>query len=144
MTRYETDVIAWANEQAALLRSGNLELIDIEHLAEEIEDVGKSEARELANRWALLLTHLLKWKYQPIRRGTSWQLTIKEQREMIKRRIQRTPSLRSSLKDTEWLDDAWTDAKYQAAKETEMAYDVFPESNPWTEAQILSNEYFPD
>ena len=52
-TRYETDVVAWASEQAALLRSGKLSEIDIEKIAEEIEDVGKSEQRELASRMAV-------------------------------------------------------------------------------------------
>jgi hypothetical protein len=42
-TDYETDVIAWANEQARLLRAGLFSQLDIEHIAEEIEDVGKSE-----------------------------------------------------------------------------------------------------
>jgi hypothetical protein len=49
-------------------------------MAEEIEDVGKSEQRELENRMAILLAHLLKWQYQPARRGASWQKTIKVQR----------------------------------------------------------------
>lgn len=37
-TRYEQDVVLWAKEQAALLRSGQLSALDIEHIAEEIED----------------------------------------------------------------------------------------------------------
>jgi len=41
-TRYETDVVAWANEQAALLRSGKLSEIDIEKIAEEIEEAGQA------------------------------------------------------------------------------------------------------
>jgi hypothetical protein len=60
---YEQDVIAWANQQARLLRSGQFVALDIEHLAEEIEDVGKSEQREPVNRLALLLAHLLKWHF---------------------------------------------------------------------------------
>jgi Domain of unknown function DUF29 len=64
-TAYEKDIIAWSKEQANLLRSGKFSAIDIEHIAEEIEDVGKSEQRELANRMAVLLSHLLKWQYQP-------------------------------------------------------------------------------
>lgn len=75
-TAYETDVIAWANEQARLLRAGLLSQLDIEHIADEIEDVGKSEKREIRNRMALLLAHLLKWQYQPIYRGNSWIRTI--------------------------------------------------------------------
>ena len=61
-TRYETDVVAWANEQAALLRAGKFSALDIEHIADEVEDVGKSEKRELASRMAVLLSHLLKWQ----------------------------------------------------------------------------------
>jgi len=61
---YENDIIAWANEQAFLLRSGNFSTLDIQHIAEEIEDVGKSEQREIANRMAVLIAHLLKWQYQ--------------------------------------------------------------------------------
>jgi hypothetical protein len=67
MHTYDADIIAWANEQAHLLRSGRFDCLDIAHLAEEIEDVGKSEQRELAHRMAVLLSHLLKWHYQPAR-----------------------------------------------------------------------------
>ena len=62
---YDADIIAWANEQARLLREGQFSKLDIEHIAEEIEDVGKSEKRELRNSMAVLLAHLLKWQYQP-------------------------------------------------------------------------------
>lgn len=64
---YDTDIVAWAQEQARLLRAGRFDALDIEHIAEEIEDVGKSEQRELENRMAVLLAHLLKWQHQPDR-----------------------------------------------------------------------------
>ena len=37
--------------------------------------MGRSEKRELVNRLAVLLMHLLKWRYQPNLRGKSWRLT---------------------------------------------------------------------
>jgi len=40
---YDNDVMAWANEQARLLRARRFDALDIEHIADEIEDVGKSE-----------------------------------------------------------------------------------------------------
>jgi hypothetical protein len=52
---YEKDIVAWANEQASFIRAGRFELLDLEHIAEEIEDVGKSEQRELENRMVVLL-----------------------------------------------------------------------------------------
>jgi hypothetical protein len=142
-TSYEKDVVAWANEQAALLRAGKFSALDIEHIAEEIEDVGKSEQRELASRMALLLAHLLQWQYQPGRRGSSWQRTIKEQRLAIGVVLRKTPSLKNSLSEPDWLTGAWSDAVSKAAEETGL--DVFPETCPWSmEQQVLSPEFLPE
>ena len=49
---YDDDGILWAEEQARALRERDFSKLDIEHLADEIEDVGRSEKRELANRVA--------------------------------------------------------------------------------------------
>jgi hypothetical protein len=68
---YHGDIIAWASEQARLLRTGQFSKLDIERVAEEIEDVGKSERRELENRMAALLAHPLQRECQPSRRGNS-------------------------------------------------------------------------
>ncbi len=68
-TSYDDDIIVWATEQARLLREGQFTQLDIAHLIEEIEDVGKRERRELASRMAILLAHLLKWQSQPARRS---------------------------------------------------------------------------
>ncbi|WP_247539175.1 DUF29 domain-containing protein [Ralstonia pseudosolanacearum] len=141
-TSYEKDVVVWAREQAALLRSGRLSDIDIRHIAEEIEDVGKSEQRELASRMAVLLAHLLKWQYQPGRRGSSWQRTIKEQRRAILARLHRTPSLQPMLADPDWQEEIWADAVSAAVDETGL--DVFPEEWPWSPEQVLSPEFYPE
>ncbi len=139
---YEKDIVAWANEQASFIRAGRFDLLDIEHLAEEIEDVGKSEKRELASRMALLLSHLLKWQFQSGRRGASWQRTIKEQRKAITLEIKSTPSLKVSLNDSDWLAKIWADAVAKAVDETGL--DVFPEACTWTTEQILDQEFFPE
>ena len=141
-TTYEQDVVAWANEQAALLRAGKLSAIDIEHIAEEIEDVGKSEQRELASRLAVLLAHLLKWQFQPGRHGSSWQRTIKEQRRAISVALRKTPSLKNSLSDPDWVTGAWADAVSKAVDETGL--DIFPETLPWPIDQVLSPAFYPD
>lgn len=143
MVTYETDIMAWANEQANFLRSGNFAALDIEHLAEEIEDVGKSEQRELANRMAVLMAHLLKWEFQPARRGSSWELTIKEQRRAITRRLKNTPSLKNSLTNSEWLADVWLDARLSAEKETQIDFDKFPENCHWSLDFILAENGLP-
>jgi hypothetical protein len=73
---YEHDFYAWANEQAALLRAGELAQADIEHIAEEIESMGKTEKRELVSRLRVLMLHLLKWRFQPLGRTASWEASI--------------------------------------------------------------------
>ncbi len=140
---YETDIVAWANEQAWLVRNKKFELLDIEHIAEEIEDVGKSEQRELTSRMAVLLCHLIKWQYQPARQGASWEATIKTQRRRVKRRLNQTPSLKKCLQDSEWIADAWDDARDAAEKETGISFEKFPEQCPWTIEDILSEQWFP-
>lgn len=136
---YETDIVAWANEQARLVRTGQFELLDVEHIAEEIEDVGKSEQRELASRMVILIAHLLKWQFQPERQGRSWQITIRNQRRAIQLHLTQVPSLKARLDDAEWLEIVWGDAVYQASKETGL--DDFPETCLWSIENILSDEW---
>jgi len=139
---YETDVVAWANEQARLLRAGRFDLLDIENIAEEIEDVGKAEQRELMGRMAVLLAHLLKWQYQPERRGNSWRRTIQIQREQLRRALKKTPSLKTFFADEEWWESVWGDAWVGAARETGL--DNFPETCPRTFAEITDDNWLPE
>jgi hypothetical protein len=140
-TRYKDDVIAWANEQAAFLRAGKFDALDIEHIADEVEDVGKSEQRELETRMALLLAHLLKWTFQPERRGTSWETTIRNQRKAVAMRLRNTPSLKADLADAEWWDVTWGDAVYQAEKETGLK--DLPRVCPWSLDEIMDAGFLP-
>ncbi len=138
---YDQDIVAWADEQARLLRARRFELLDIEHLAEEIEDVGKSEQRELTSRMAVLLAHLLKWQYQASRRGASWEVAIRTQRRGILRRLDETPSLRAKLNQPAWWSGVWDDGVAQAAQETGLA--DFPETCPWSAEQVLALSWYP-
>src|SRR5665213_2553937 len=140
-TAYETDVVAWSKEQAALLRAGRLSALDIEHIADEVEDVGKSEQRELASRMALLLVHLLKWRHQPERRGKSWEFTVREQRRAIVLHLEDVPSLRVTLGNPRWFAAVWSDALAKAAEETGLT--SFPETCPWSQAEILDPDFLP-
>ncbi len=116
-TPYDKDVILWSEEQSRLLRARRFSELDLEHLADEIEDVGRSEKRELANRMALLIAHLIKWKSQPDNRTSSWRATINDQRKRIALAIKETPSLKAVMRVPDWQEDVWLDARSQARKE---------------------------
>jgi len=141
-TAYQNDFYSWTREQARLLREGRLAELDIEHLSEEIEDMGKSEQRALGSFLETLLIHLLKWAYQihyPYKR--SWQLTILEQRKRILRQLKNNPGLKPTL--SEAMADAYDLARLGAERETGIPSDVFPERCPWTFEQIADPDFWP-
>jgi len=140
-TAYEDDVAAWALEQVALLRAGQWGLLDIDHIAEEIEDMNISHRHQLAHRLAILMAHLLKWKYQSDRRGASWRNTIRNQRDKIGKLLKQMPSLRRLLEDPEWDQEVWDDAVDLAGREANLT--GLPKAREWGFGQILSADYFP-
>jgi hypothetical protein len=143
-TSYDKDVILWSEQQARLLRAGRFAELDIEHLADEIEDVGKSEKRELASRMAVLLAHLLKWSSQPEVRSNSWRSTIVVQRKRVALAIKATPSLKAVMRDPDWREDVWLDALEQAQKETGLALEDLPAACPWTMEQAAEQDFWPE
>ncbi len=139
---YDRDFFAWSKEQADLLRTGRYGRLDVQHLVEEIEDLGKRERRALESRLAILLGHLLKWQFQadyPNRK--SWRATINTQRRAIARLLKENPSFRPGLGIV--IQDAYRDGVDLAVAETPYDYDVFPFKCPWNEAQILT-DYWPE
>ncbi len=143
-TSYDKDVILWSEEQARLLRARRFAEVDIEHLADEIEDVGKSEKRELASRMAVLLAHLLKWSRQSENRTPSWRSTIIIQRKRMALAIKETPSLKAVMRDQDWQAAVWLDALAQACKETGLAEEDLPEICPWMIDQVVDPEFWPE
>lgn len=67
---YEKDIVAWADEQASLLRAYSRETvlsnaIDWDHIAEEIETVGRTETRVVTSAIRLVFLHLMKLALLP-------------------------------------------------------------------------------
>ncbi|MFS8775467.1 DUF29 domain-containing protein [Synechococcus sp. R65.1] len=142
MQLYERDFYAWTQEQATLLRSGRLEQLDTEHLAEEIEALGRQERRELVNRLGILLGHLLKWQFQPQLRGKSWQATIIEQRQDIQELIAESPSLKSYL--AEAMEKAYRKGLLLVVRETPLSLQDLPDQCPYTFEQVMDPSFYPE
>ena len=142
MSTYETDFYGWVFDQAEFLKAGRFVDLDLEHLIEEIESMGRREKRTLESRLIVLLQHLLKWQYQPMRRGRSWQSTIKVQRNRMIEVVEDNPSLKPKI--PEILHTAYSSAVLGAASETGLDENVFPEQCPWSYAQVCDNTYYPD
>jgi Domain of unknown function DUF29 len=141
-SEYDKDFYAWSLHNAALIREGKLSEVDLEHVAEEIEDMGKNNRRELMSRLAVLLAHLLKWRFQPERRGNSWKYTIKRQRFEVQDLLKESPSLKYEL--AKQLDHAYEKALITAVEETGLSQNTFPETSPFSLTEALDGNFFPD
>ncbi len=138
---YEQDFYAWLLKNAHLIRTKQFADIDVENIAEELESMGRSEKRELVNRLAVLLAHLLKWLHQPERRSNSWKYTIEEQRRAVEELLAESPSLKYQLKEK--INNAYLKAVLIAARETGIAKDRFPINCPFTWQQIVDDDFWP-
>src|SRR3954469_5747116 len=139
---YDTDFAEWTRHNAELLRSGRASEADLEHIAEEIEDMGKREQRSLHNRFVRLIEHLLKGQYQPGRRGSSRSRTIVVQRIGIQRLLSANPSFRAALPEV--VAEAYADATRIVSAVTYQSRTDFPASCPFSIEQLLDESYMPD
>lgn len=146
---YHTNYAAWARRNAELLRAGRYDELDIDHLLDELSDMGKSDRDELESRLLILLTYLLKWEYQYTTLaerwrefdGRSWRSTIVEQRKQIAVRLRKSPGLKPLVGEA--IATAYPDAVDLAHKETGLPIQTFPECCPYSPAQILDDDYPP-
>ncbi len=138
---YESDFYAWAMQQAALLRERRLDAADIDNIAEEIESMGRGEKRELVNRLAVLLLHLLKWQFQPGFRSPSWNATVREQRLRLRSHLKDNPSLKTRFDET--FAEAYELAVIGAARETGLPESAFPKAPPYGVEQAVDDAFWP-
>jgi uncharacterized protein DUF29 len=139
---YEDDFLAWTQEQARLLRAGEIAQLDAANVAEEIEDMGRSIRHQLRNRLAVLTMHLLKWRYQPGYRSPSWSGTIKEQRDQIDDLLEESPSLRPLI--VQEVAKIYRRAVNKAVAETGLPEASFPTECPFTPDSILAEGFLPE
>ena len=141
-TAYAGDYYAWVQEQVAALKAGQFDLLDLDNLAEEVGDLAISVKREIRSRLKVLLIHLLKWRFQPARRSSSWEATIVDQRNELLDELSESPSLRRYA--TEILQRQYSAARLGAAGETRLSKNVFPPDCPFAIADILNPDFFPE
>ena len=141
---YEQDFYTWTQEQAALLRKGAVQELDLANLAEEIESLGISQKHALASHLRNLVMHLLKWQYQPSGRltGHSWQSSIINARDEIATLLEDVPSLQPQV--AALLTRRYPAARRLAHSETDLPLATFPAACPWTPEQVLEADFWPE
>ena len=143
LATYETDFYLWTQQQAELLRQGQFNRVDLdlENIAEEIESMGRREKHSIRSYLFNVIMHLLKWQYQPQRRGTSWRSSIYNGRDQIEELLEENPSLRAQLGVI--VEKSYPNARRLAANETGLPLSTFPDVCPFTVEQI-TGDWWPD
>ena len=139
---YQQDFYGWLKATACLVREGRFTDVDTEHVAEELEGMGRTEKRELINRLAILLTHLLKWQYQPVRRSRSWQNTLTVQRSDLLDLLEDSPSLLNEIAPA--IQKAYKKALLLVEEETGIGAGSLPPVSPFSFDQIADSEFLPE
>lgn len=139
---HDRDFYTWCRQQAALVRARRLGSIDWDNIAEELDSLGSELEHALESSYALLLMHLLEWRYQPQRRSRSWRSTIVRERNNVRRRLKRDPGLKGKMQ--ELFSDAYDDARKQAAAETGLPLATFPVDCPFTMEEVMDEDWWPE
>lgn len=126
---YDRDFYGWIQAQITALDDRQWQNLDVVHLIEELDALGKQQQRELCHRLGILLGHLLKWQYQPQRRSRSWLATIRVQRRDIGRLLAESPSLQAYWPQAVAI--AYENGRDLAMGETNLPATTFPATCPY-------------
>jgi hypothetical protein len=136
---YDEDFFEWTRRNAELLRSGQVRQSDVAHIAEEIEDLGKQDLKELHRRARALLAHLSIWQVRSGKRSAL--LSITTERVELHGLLKQSPSLKSRLANE--LPDTYAKALRLAVARTDLQRGQFPAECPFTVEQILDLDFLP-
>jgi len=131
---YATDETGWLEATATLVDQGRYEQVDHQHLAEFLRDMAARDRREVLSRLEVLLTHLLKWEYQPKQRCRSWLASMIEQQHRLTDLVA-SGSLKRHAEES--FEKAFARAAAAAAAQTGMPQQTFPEACPFSLDEAL-------
>ena len=134
---YENDETGWLEQMSKLINERRYGELDYRHLGEFLLDMAKRDRREVLHRITTLLTHLLKWDYQPRKRSRSWRMTILTQRHELQDLLESRTLENHAL---EIMPKAYARAIKEAAAETGLADHRFPKDCPYTLDDLLSED----
>ena len=144
--RYDDDYYAWTQYQAGVLRTMRRtdNRLDRELVAEEIEDLGKSERDAVRSQIVRIIEQLLKLQYSPvIDPRFDWMASIVDARRMLADKI--TATLRADVERT--LPQLYSDGCELAAiglRKFGENVEILPAACPYTLQQIRERGRYPE
>jgi hypothetical protein len=138
---YNQDYYQWIQKTVKLLEQRNFQELDLDNLIEEIQDLALNEKQTIETNLIVVLKLLLKWQYQPEQHSGKLKASIRRHRYQIRDDLKVSPSLKTHLSEI-WLE-SYQEARQQAADETDLSVEIFPEKCPYTIENILNTDYLP-
>lgn len=141
----DSDFAAWICDQVSALKEGRFADLDIDDLADEVESLAKRDFRKLRSYLRVILTHMLKWDWQPEMRDVSWRKSINASRERVWGELASSPSFRPRV--AEAVKQVFEAARLKAWEETGVfRLEREPKSCPysWNEIMFRPHELEPD
>jgi hypothetical protein len=138
---HDDDFYAWSKAQADLLRGGRYAELDLEHLIEEVDDLGESLYRSAGSRIRTIIEHLLKLQHSPSRDPRpGWVEAVMTQRSDLEDEL--TTSLRPRIEQA--LARTYDQARRNTAAALrehgeQPAADALPATCPYTLDQITGD-----
>jgi Domain of unknown function DUF29 len=148
---YERDLQLWIDQTIQQLKNREFGSLDVEHLIEELVDLGRAEKNALKSNLTILLAHLLKLLVQhdvPDSMKGSWYSSVLEHRQRVLDNLDDTPSLKNLLLET--VEKAYSSGRKLAIKEGNLAKfgirvpaeSEYPTSCPFSIDQILNEDFY--
>jgi hypothetical protein len=144
--QYDQDFYTWTQEQAVLLKEGRFDLLDIPHLVEELDSMGKSQISEFASQLGIIIDHLLRLKVQTDRSEAherSWRTTIRVQREDLADHLDENPGLRNPEIIARAMKKGWRQGLILAVRETGLDDRHFPTDCPFSFEDLTDPDFLP-
>lgn len=141
-TLYERDWILWCFVEADKLRRRRWSELDLPNIIEELETLAKTRRRSYRASYRLVVSHLLKWQYQPSMRSPSWEITIARERDNIAATEEESGTLKAEAQSI--VDSAYRSARREAHKETGLPLSAFPLGCPYTLEQLRDEDWMPE
>lgn len=138
---YDVDDAQWLEETVCLLKKHQFQQLDLDHLIEELEDLGREKKNAVASLLEQIIRHLLLLQYWTIEaeyNAVHWQEEIYTFRTQLGRKI--TTNLRNYLEEE--LNPIYQDALGFVKIKTVNSV-VFPPDCPYSLEQLLDRSWLP-
>ncbi len=143
----DDDFYGWLANQASILRSGNYGALDSVKIAEELDEMAALQRDKVVSLLRVALVHLLKWRYSRVRRSeSSWKISLVTARVDVTDILEDSRTLRNELPllPAKAYRGARSVAGTQMRLQKRDWQQLFPDTCPWTESQVLDEDFLPE